>query len=70
MVEPAYYEEEEDNMTVEEVKSLLQKFERKYGITSQLFSEKWKTGEADWVTDSVAWITLFESYQALNGYNV
>lgn len=61
---------EESDMTVEEVKVLLQKFERKYGMTSQDFSKKWKKGETDWVADSVAWITLFESYQALNGQAV
>ncbi len=61
---------EESDMTVEEVKALLQKFEREYGMTSQAFSEKWQKGETDWVADSVAWITLFESYQALNGHAV
>jgi len=49
---------------------LLQKFERSYGMTSKIFSEKWKKGETDWVADSVAWITLFESYQTLNGHDV
>ncbi len=61
---------EERDMTIEEVKTLLQKFERTYGMNSQSFSEKWKRGETDWVADSVAWITLFESYQALNGHAV
>lgn len=61
---------EERDMTVEEVNALLQKFERKYGMTSQDFSKKWEKGETDWVADSVAWITLFESYQALNGHDV
>ncbi len=58
MVQPAYYEEHE--MTLEEVKAILDGFERQYGMTSEEFLEKWKKGETEWVDESVAWHGLFE----------
>jgi hypothetical protein len=58
---------EEHEMTREEVKAILEEFERKYGMTSAEFYEKRKKGETDLVSDSVAWGGLFEAYQALNG---
>jgi len=62
MVEPDF-EVEEDEMTLEEVKAILEGFERQYGMTSEEFLEKWKKGETEWVNESVAWHGLFEAYQ-------
>ena len=67
MVEPAFYEEHE--VTLEELKAILEGFEREYGMTSEEFYEKWKKGETYWVAESVVWSGLFESYKALNGKN-
>jgi hypothetical protein len=61
---------EEHEMTNEEVKAILEEFERKYGMSSDDFYEKWKLGQTDLVSESVVWSTLFESYHALNGENV
>ncbi len=68
MVEPAYYEEHE--MTLAEVKAILEGFERQYGMTSEEFMAKWKKGQTEWVDESVAWHGLYKSYQALNGKNL
>jgi hypothetical protein len=65
MVQPAYYEEHE--MTLQEVKAMLEGFERKYGMTSEEFSEQWKKGEAYLVAESVVWRGLIKAYRALNG---
>jgi hypothetical protein len=63
-----FYIDERD-MTLEEVADALKKYERKYGMTSKEFYEKWKRGETYLVSESVEWVSLFESYQALNGYD-
>lgn len=63
MIEPDF-EIEEQEMTLEEVKAILEGFERQYGMTSAEFLEKWKKGETEWVNESVAWHGLFEAYQA------
>ena len=55
------------DMTNEEVKSILEEFERKYGMSSEEFYKKWNKGEADWVSESVEWSGLFEAYKAHNG---
>jgi hypothetical protein len=68
MIENDFYLDDHD-MTLEEVKDLLIQFERKYGMASKQFAEKWKKGEASLVAESVPWITLFESYRAMNGYD-
>ncbi len=68
MIIPDFYYEEHE-MTLEEVKAILDGFEREYGMASEEFYEKWKKGETYWVADSVAWSGLFESYKALNGKN-
>ncbi|MCI0691358.1 hypothetical protein L0337_05045 [candidate division KSB1 bacterium] len=67
MVEPAYYEEHE--MTLKEVKAMLEGLEREYNMTSEEFSEKWKKGEAYWVAESVVWRGLIKAYRSLNGKN-
>jgi hypothetical protein len=66
MVETDFYIEEHE-MTVEEVKAALEEYERKYGMTSQEFYEKWKKGETYWVDESVDWSGLFRAYRVLNG---
>lgn len=58
---------EEHEMTKEEVKAILEEFELKYGMASDEFYEKWKRGETDLVSESVAWSGLFEAYQSFNG---
>jgi hypothetical protein len=68
MPETDFYIEEHE-MTLEEVKAILEEFERNYGMTSQEFYEKWKKGETEWVSESVVWSGLFEAYRALNGQN-
>ncbi|MEK7727224.1 MAG: hypothetical protein AAB354_02360 [candidate division KSB1 bacterium] len=60
---------DEHDMTSEEVKDILVQFERKYGMTSKQFAEKWQRGETHSVAESVPWITLFKSYRAMNGYD-
>lgn len=55
------------DMTNEEVKAILEEFERKYGMSSEEFYTKWKKGETDWVSESVEWSGLFEAYKAHNG---
>jgi len=64
--DPGFFVEEHE-MTLEEAKAMLEGFERKYGMSSDEFSEKWKTGEAYWVAESVVWRGLIDSYKALNG---
>ena len=66
MIEPEFYIEERD-MTLEEVKNALKKYERKYGMTSEDFYEKWKRGETYLISESVAWSGFFEAYQIMNG---
>jgi hypothetical protein len=66
MVENDFYVEERD-MTLEEVKEALKKYERKYGMTSEDFYAKWKRGETFLVSESVDWSGLFEAYRVLNG---
>ena len=66
MAETDFYVEESD-MTLEEVKAIIEEFERQYGMKSEEFLEKWQKGEAYWVAESVVWRGLIESYQALNG---
>jgi hypothetical protein len=66
MSETDFYIEERD-MTLEEVKGALEKYERKYGMTSKEFYEKWQKGETDLVSESVDWSGLFEAYKVLNG---
>ena len=68
MVENDFYIEERD-MTLDEVKAALKKYERKYGMTSEEFYEKWKKGETEFVSESVDWSGLFEAYGVLNGQN-
>lgn len=68
MVETDFYIDERD-MTLEEVVEALKKYERKYGMTSKEFYEKWKKGETYLVSESVDWSGLFEAYQVLNGQN-
>jgi len=58
---------EESDMTIEEVKEALKKYEREYGMTSEEFLEKWKKGDAYWVAESVVWRGLIDSYSVLNG---
>jgi hypothetical protein len=58
---------EEHEMTLEEIKAVLEEYERQYGMSSQEFYEKWKRGEAYWVSDSVDWSGLFRAYIYLNG---
>ncbi|MGH7595603.1 MAG: hypothetical protein ACREOI_04590 [bacterium] len=69
MIIPDFYYEEHE-MTLEEVKAILDGFEREYGMTSEEFYAQWKKGETYWVAESVAWSGLYESYQALNGKNL
>jgi hypothetical protein len=64
--EPDFFVEEHE-MTLEEVKAMLERFECKYGMSSEEFSEKWKTSEVYWVAESVVWRGLIDSYKALNG---
>jgi len=66
MVEPDFYVEDRE-MTFDEVKAALKKYERKYGMTSEEFYEKWKKGETYLVSESVIWSTFFEAYQIMNG---
>jgi hypothetical protein len=66
MVENDFYVEERD-MTLEEVKEALKKYERKYGMTSEDFYAKWKRGETFLVSESVDWSLLFEAYKVMNG---
>jgi hypothetical protein len=66
MAETDFYIEERD-MTLEEVVAALKKYERKYGMTSEEFYEKWKMGETYLISESVDWSGLFEAYQALTG---
>ncbi|MCI0693664.1 hypothetical protein L0337_16850 [candidate division KSB1 bacterium] len=66
MVENDFYIDERD-MTLEEVKEALKKYERKYGMTSEEFYAKWKRGETFLVSESVDWSGLFEAYRVLNG---
>jgi len=68
MVENDFYVEERD-MTIEEVIAVLKKYERKYGMTSEEFYDKWKKGETEFVSESVDWSGLFEAYGVLNGQN-
>ncbi len=68
MVATGFYIDERD-MTLEEVVEALKKYERKYGMTSKEFYEKWKKGETYLVSESVDWRGLFEAYQVLNGQN-
>ncbi|MDZ7291539.1 MAG: hypothetical protein ONB44_22310 [candidate division KSB1 bacterium] len=68
MAETDFYIEERD-MTLEEVIAALKKYERKYGMTSEEFYEKWKRGETFLVSESVDWRGLFEAYKALNSQN-
>lgn len=58
---------DERDMTFEEVAGALTRYERKYGLTSADFYEKWKKGETDFVTESVDWSLLFEAGQMMNG---
>jgi len=60
---------EEDEMTLEEVKAILEEFERQYGMTSEEFYAKWKKGETYWVADSVAWSGFYTAYRSANGVN-
>ena len=66
MVENDFYIDERD-MTLEEVIEALKKYERKYGMTSKEFYEKWKRGETYLVSESVDWSLLFEAYKVMNG---
>ncbi|MEK7730067.1 MAG: hypothetical protein AAB354_16795 [candidate division KSB1 bacterium] len=66
MTENDFYVEERD-MTLEEVQEALKKYERKYGMSSDEFYEKWKKGQTYLVAESVEWVTIFESYQVMNG---
>ena len=66
MAEPDFYVEERE-MTFDEVKAALKKYERKYGMTSETFYDKWKRGEAYLVSESVIWVSLLELYQFMNG---
>ncbi|NUO83806.1 hypothetical protein HUU05_27330 [candidate division KSB1 bacterium] len=66
MTENDFYIDERD-LTLEEVQEALSRYERKYGMTSKEFSEKWKRGETYFVSESVDWIGLLEAYRALNG---
>lgn len=66
MVENDFYIDERD-MTLEEVVEALKKYERKYGMTSKEFYEKWKKGETYLVSESVDWSLLFEAYKVMNG---
>jgi len=66
MLENDFYVEERD-MTLDEVKAALIKYERKYRMTSGEFYEKWKRGETFLVSESVDWSLLFEAYKVMNG---
>ncbi|GEM_PF-5714372 len=66
MVENDFYVEERE-MTLDEVKAALKKYEHKYGMSSEEFYEKWKKGETYLVSESVAWSSFFEAYQLMNG---
>ena len=68
MSEPGFVIEEHE-MTLEEVKVALAQYERKYGMTSKEFYQKWQHGETDFVAESVDWSGLFEAYQVMNGKN-
>ncbi len=60
---------EEREMTLAEVKDALKKFERKYAMPSEEFYEKWRKGQTYHVAESVEWVSIFESYQIMNGTN-
>jgi len=66
--DPDFYIEERD-MTLEEIKEALERYERKYGMASKEFYEKLKRGETYWVAESVDWSGLFRAYRVLNGQN-
>jgi len=68
MPEPDFVIEEHE-MTLDEVKEALAKYERKYGMTSAEFYEKWLRGETDFVAESVDWSGLWEALQVMNGKN-
>jgi hypothetical protein len=68
MILPDFHIEEHE-MTLDEVKAVLDGFEREYGMTSEEFFAKWKKGEAYWVADSVAWSGFFKAYRSVNGVN-
>lgn len=68
MTENDFYLDERE-MTLEEVKAVLDNYERQYGMTSKEFAEKWKRGETYLIAESVDWIGLLEAYRALNGAN-
>lgn len=61
------FEIEARDMTLDEVKTALKKYEAKYNMTSEEFYEKWKRGETYLISESVIWSTFFESYQIMNG---
>ena len=58
---------DERDMTLEEVKDVLERYERKYKMTSEEFYKMWKKGETDMVSESVDWSLLFEAYEIMNG---
>lgn len=67
MTENDFYVSEHE-MTPEEVKAVLENYERQYGMTSEEFYAKWKRGETYWVVDSVDWSGLYAAYRSLNGH--
>lgn len=58
---------EEREMTRDEVNETLKKYERKYAMTSEEFYQKWRAGQTYHVAESVEWVSIFESYQVMNG---
>ncbi len=58
---------EERDMTLEEVREALARYEQQYDMPSQEFYAKWKKGETYAVAESVDWSLLFEAYQVMNG---
>jgi len=58
---------EERRLTREDIQGQLQEYEKKYGMSSKEFYEKWKRGEADFVAESVVWSDLYMIYQYMNG---
>ena len=66
MPENDFYIEERD-MTIEEVREALARYERQYGMPSEEFYLKWQKGETYWVAESVDWSLMCEAYQVMNG---
>lgn len=58
---------EERELTLDDIKKALNRYEQKYKMTSKEFYKKWQQGETDLVAESVEWISFVEAYQVMNG---